>query len=33
MNKVKKAVPAIENKVKVKIGFGKGMFIEKMRKI
>ena len=24
MNKVKKAVPAIENKVKVKIGFGKG---------
>jgi ribosomal RNA assembly protein len=24
MNKIKKAVPAIENKVKVKIGFGKG---------
>ena len=24
MNKVKKAVPAIENKVKVKVGFGKG---------
>jgi len=23
MNKIKKAVPAIENKVKVKIGFGK----------
>ena len=24
MNKIKKAVPVIENKVKVKIGFGKG---------
>ena len=29
MNKVKKAVPAIENKVKVKISFGKGNVIVK----
>jgi KH domain-containing protein len=29
MRKIKKAVPAIENKVKVKIGFGKGVLILK----